>query len=194
VNDFEVHIDTDYIANWSVLELPISGPAGANTLVILTGSAFIGLDVDDQALSLDVRPPLALDLHAGDNAGDERPFFGQLLVRTGYLITAPTRYRDVGGDGGIQQTTYATLAHIEGDDTGQALVAIDAADAYVDEGYGQRNPGVIGEVVVRIQLAVRGDCTLDGVAYQVRLLLHKEHPELWGAHPVPTGVIQTGVE
>jgi hypothetical protein len=194
VSDFDFEIDTDHIANWGALELPISGPADANTLVILTGTAFIGLDVDGESLSLDVSPPITLDLHAGDGAGDDRAFFGQLLVRTGYLITSPDRYRDVGGDGRIQQTTYATLAHIEGDDTDQALVAIDAAEADVDERYGLTNPGAIGEVIVRMQLEIRGDCTLDGIAYQVHLLLHKEHPELWGVHPVPAGEIETGVE
>jgi hypothetical protein len=190
VSDFDLAINTDYIANWGVLELPISGPASANTLVILTGTAFFGLDVDGDALGTDVSPALPLDLHAGDGAGDDRPFVGQLLVHTGYFVTSPDRYRDVGGDGRLQQTTHVTLAHGIGDDTDMAFLAVDRADSYVDDSYSQTNSRVPREVIVRMLLEVKGDCTLDGVAYNVHLLLHKEHPALWGSHPVPTGEIE----
>lgn len=159
MTDFDITVDTDYIASWGALELPISGPASANTLVVLTGNAFIGL---------------------------------QFLVRTGYFVTPPDRYRDVAGDGRIQQTTHVTLAHGDGDDTDMALLGVEAADTYIDDRYTNTNSRPPGEVVVRMLLAIKGDCTLDAVAYQVHLLLHKRAPQLWGEHPTPTGEVGIG--
>jgi hypothetical protein len=192
MSDFDITVDTDYIANWGAMELPISGPGDANVLLILTGTAFFGLDVDDDSLTTDVKPPLRIDLHPSGGAGDDRPFRGQLLVRTGYLVVQPDRYLDVGGDGLIQQTTHLTLAHIEGDDSSGTTTAVDAGDTYVDNRYARTNPSAVGEVVVRMQLGVQGDCTLDAVAYQVHLLLHKASPAFWESHPDPQGVVGVG--
>jgi hypothetical protein len=192
MSDFDITVDTDYIANWSAMEVPISGPGDANILLVLTGTAIFGLDVDDGSLATDIRPPLRIDLHPGAGAGDDRPFHGQLLVRTGYLVVPPDRYLNVGGDGTIQQTTHLTLARIEGDDSSGTTTAVDAGDTYVDDRYGRTNPVAIGEVVVRMQLGVQGDCTLDGVAYQVHLLLHKATPSFRTIHPDPQGGVVVG--
>ena len=192
IYDFDFTLDTDHIGNASALEIPISGPAGANVMVILSGTAAFGLDVDDRGLVLDVQPPLYLDLHPGDGAGNDRAFRGQLLVRTGYLITAPDRYVDLGGDGGLQQTTHLTLAHITGDDASGTTVAVDGGDTYVDDRYSGTNSKAVGEVVVRMDLGVQGDCTLNSVAYNVHLLLHKEQPNFAWIHPLPTGRVVFG--
>jgi hypothetical protein len=184
MSDFDITVDTDYIASWGALEIPVQGPASANTLVVLTGIAFFGLDIDGENLITDIQPPLRIDVHSGDGAGDDRPFYGQLLVRTGYMVTPPDRYKDVAGDGDLQRTAYVRLAHGDGDDTDVALIGVETADAYVDDRYAQTNSRPPGEVILAAQLAINGDCTLDAISYQIHLLLHKETPAPLDRHPV----------
>jgi hypothetical protein len=62
----------------------------------------------------------------------------------------------------------------------------------IDDRYGRTNAAAIGEVVVRMQLGVQGDCSLDAVAYHIHLLLHKATPSFQTIHPDPVGAVGVG--
>jgi len=115
----------------------------------------------------------------------------------GYALASwETGYGDFGLQPDLETLRRIPVARGNGDRALRRPVArrppSTPAIAYVDDRYGRTNPVAIGEVVVRMQLGVQGDCTLDGVAYQVHLLLHKATPSFRTIHPDPQGGVVVG--
>ena len=121
----------------------------------------------------------SISWHLGPDAGDTRPYKGNVLINTGYTLDTSDQWQAiVQGNSSLLQTTYACLANINTEDEGDFVYAIDAAYADIEPvtntSQSINHPVEIkNELVVHLQVGLQNNATLAKRYYQVHLLLLK---------------------
>jgi hypothetical protein len=130
------------------LEIPISGPGSANTLVTITGVAIPNADIESSG---------ADDL--------KNLIHGDIFIKTDYQLKESDQF--------LQAATYASLASItfddnEGDPTNPFpapafTAAVDSIETTVFD----------NRIQVHLVVGIQGDTTINRISYQANVLLKK---------------------
>ena len=179
--DFDATYDyvDPQITPTTFVEIPARGPEKVNCLVIVSGVVFCNLDTDDEEFLIDAEPGMGkVDWvsHPQPEAGDTRPYRGDLTIHTGYLLERTDQWRDIAQNNlPLLHTAFVTLAYINSEDEvgGAFIYAVDAAYAEirpVPAADPSRSPN---ELVVMVRVGLSGDATLVKIFYQVHLLLQR---------------------
>jgi hypothetical protein len=143
-------LDGDYkqIGSERFIEVPLSGPGDANSLVMLNGIAFTGSD----------DPGRGLDRIEGDS-------HWAVFIDTKYRLADADPWPNiVNGSTTLLQATWVSLCAITADEEGGFVTALESATA--DWNSNKR-------IKLEIHAAVQGDCTILKIAYQVNFLIRK---------------------
>ena len=180
MSDFDITFNQP-VTTASYVDILARGPEKANCLTIVSGVINCEIEVIDSSFTIDEDndPVESFSEHHGPDAGDTRPFRGNVLINTSYILDASDQWKGIVQDNSsLLQTTYACFANIHTDNEGDFIYAIDAA--YADIGpvtiksQSVNYPDEIkNELVVHLQVGLQNDATLAKIYYQVHLLLQK---------------------
>lgn len=187
MSDFDITFNQPATAV-SYIDVLARGPEKVNRLAIVSGVIDCEIDSDDSPIAsadgLTVTdsghdPIESFSWHPGPDAGDTRPYKGNVLINTGYTLDTSDQWQAIVQDNSsLLQTTYACLANIHTDNEGDFIYAIDTASADIEPvtntSQSINHPDEIkNELVVHLQVGLQNNATLAKIYYQVHLLLLK---------------------
>ena len=180
MSDFDITFNQP-VATASFVDVLARGPEKVNRLAIVSGVIDCEIDSDDSSIAIDSGndPVESFSWHPGPDAGDTRPFKGNVLINTSYTLDSSDQWQSlVQGNSSLLQTTYACLADIDTENEGDFVYAIDAAYADIEpvtiKSQSINHPDEIkNELVVHLQVGLQNNATLARIYYQVHLLLQK---------------------